>query len=184
MKFWQQILFLIFLVYCGGLKAEEVRAKFVPESWEDSYDYKIRIDRYLLSQYNFAKEKSFSAYIYIYNDRHKHCVEVRKLLKKENVKEAFNGTHIVMLNSSELQKAYAKNPVGNIKVPNWIPVIVKISESGGLTNASIFPDIYLFHPNLTDGLRDHRGRHPLPTTVMVRELKKFFSANSDILKKQ
>lgn len=184
--FSQVLLLGIFISinFASQLDAKELNPKVVPENWAINYDYQTDIRVYLKSQYNQASENGLVPYIYIYSDLDPHCKGVRNIMRFDSVKSAFTDTHMIMLNRAALIKLYQNDSQQNIKLPDWYPIVMKVSESGGLTGKPILPDLYLYHPELTGEKSFNRytiarkWSGTVPKGVYAKRMKQYFDENN------
>lgn len=135
---------------------------------------------YLRSQYLESKDRGLTPYVYVYSDRSRHCRSIRAMMKRDDMKDAFNGTHIVMLNYFDVRKRNGSKS----KASEFTPSIVRISEDGRLIGKEMNPELYLYYPSLTKepDLRRYTIKHkwsgPVPKGAFARQLKKYFEANN------
>jgi hypothetical protein len=145
------------------------------------YDYTSNIWTYLRYQYNSAVVEGATAYIYIYSDRDPHCVRIRKMVAKGQISGAFEDVRVTMLNYNRLLRLYRTKGKSSVSFypADWGPALVKIAKDGGLTDAVMYPDLYLFH---TDRLVEPGQPEPPPLTPAALEskLRDFFQSNDEI----
>jgi len=161
------------------LRASSNLPDVTPDGWV-AEEITIELSDYLRSQYAYARKKELISYVYIYSDRNDHCKRIRTLMKRDDMKGAFKGTYIVMINYSDLKKLSKNNTSFG---RNFTPIIAKISQNGTISRKSIAPELYLYYP-LKTGVRElkkysivNKWLGPVPTSVFAKQLKKFFETS-------
>lgn len=163
--------------------ATQKSPKVIPDKWVADYDYESDMRSYLKAQYQSARDQGLTPYVYIYSDRYDHCRGLRVLMKRQIMRDALQGTYMVMLDHYELEKQYqlAPDPSLSIKPLDITPVILPISKQGTL-KADIFrPDLYLNHPEQIReaGFKGYTAARKwsgsLPMKVFAKRLRKYFS---------
>ena len=175
--------FIVSIGFFSPIAAAEKLPAVQPDGWVTG-EIKGELDTYLQSHYVYAKEKGLTPYVYIYSDHSRHCKSIRGLMKRDDMKAAFSGIYIVMLNYSELVELDKERPKRKrLFISGFSPVIAQVSEEGKLFGKVMNPELYLFYPLATNerelrkySVRNKRGA-PVPNSVFAKYLKKYFEAN-------
>ena len=184
----RHFVFFIFLSFsfCLEAGASEYSPAVQPTGWV-SEKLSGELNEYLQSQYVYAKEKELIPYIYVYSDRNRHCRSIRALMKRNDMKEAFSGTHIVMLNYFDLRRlSQRKGQKNSMFMSNFTPSIARISEEGHIIGGVMNPELYLYYPLLTKERElekysiKNKWTGLVPYRVFAKKLKKYFETNNGV----
>ncbi len=176
---------IVFLLSSNGVVTELRASPSLPDVTPDNWiaeEVTVELSDYLQSHYRYAKDKELIPYVYIYSDRNNHCKSIRALMKRDDMKEAFRGTYMVMLNHFDLRKLNRKNKISS---GNFTPIIAKISGNGTIIGPVMAPELYLYYP-LQTGVRElkkysirNKWSGPIPKSVFAKQLKKFFKTSNE-----
>ncbi len=159
------------VLYAAPSYSAQHKPRVAPDGWvhDFAYDSDQSIGDYLLAQYQIARSQQLTAYVYIYDDRDRHCRVVRTLMKRERVANAYKGSYMIMLNAKKLKTYYKKIEKKKFGGFQWTPLISKLGAHGGVTSDTTFPDFNLFH--------EYYGQSF--TWNYAKRMKKYFEQHND-----
>lgn len=169
---------------CSTISREPVwtRPAVIPEGWVYDFDYASSIAKYLHEQYLSARVEGASAYIYVYRDSDEHCLATRRLMRKPAVAAALRDVRITMLNYDRLKWLHTRNSEVAFDPGDLEPYMARISINGVLPDSLMYPDMFLFHPELVDDPKDWSTfpRRRITARIFAEELRKYFEAHKEI----
>lgn len=152
----QIILLALTLSFVAHASAKEYSPRIVPKGWVDDYEFKRPLKSYLKEKYAKAKSLGKDAYVYIYSEKSINCRKVRKLMKRDKVKEAFSPAYMVMLDYSHLERNLDSSIKIDARKGSWQSIIINVNEDGTLGDHRAYPVLHLLYRDQLKGSKYQR----------------------------